>query len=124
MATSLATLADSAKTRLRLLPPVGGGAGAGGQAPPELTPEELEVIGGNAAAPLLPPIAGMMRPRVTNPLEEAIERQQERVTGDLKPQTPWRDLSGMGKVGRVLGTIGQVAGNTFAPRLWRQSRER
>ena len=76
-------------------------------------PEYLPPDAAMGGAPALLPAVGGALPRVTNPLQDQIERQQALVNKDLTPQTPFHDLSGWGKVGRVLGTIGGAT--RFAP---------
>lgn len=91
-----------------VLPKVGEPSAAGA---PSLGRAEMSSLAGNVA-PLLPPLGNA---RVANPLEDQMEREQSLVNKDLTPRTPFHELSGMGKVGRVLGTIGQAAGTMFAP---------
>ena len=133
MATSLAQLLGLAGPRL--LPLIGAAgpavkqpangelaqARAAAQAPSVLPrvgtvtaePEYLPPDAAMGGAPALLPAVGGAPPRVTNPLQDQIERQQALVNKDLTPQTPFHDLSGWGKVGRVLGTIGGAT--RFAP---------
>ncbi len=80
--------------------------------PEYLSPDAA--MGGAAA--LLPAVGGAP-PQVTNPLRQARIAAQDRVDNDLMPRTPFHDLSGWGKVGRVLGTIGDAAGTAFAPTI-------
>ena len=135
MATSLAELLGLAGARL--LPQIGAAgpavkqpasgdlrqARAAAQAPSVLPrvgtvtaePEYLPPDAAMGGAPALLPAVGGAPPQMTNPLRQAMIAAQDRVDNDLTPRRPFHDLSGWGKVGRVLGTIGDVAGTVFAP---------
>ena len=78
-------------------------------------PEYLPPDAAMGGAPALLPAVGGAPPQMTNPLRQAMIAAQDRVDNDLTPRRPFHDLSGWGKVGRVLGTIGDVAGTVFAP---------